>query len=250
MSTLSPGGVFNAGIKRHYRGFEFVVFQLTDPVTGVPYTGGVTGTNLDPAHVIATVILPSGIIHVKSASPPNLTLTLGGDGMYRMVLWGEGVSGGHDVDLSEEGDCMLKIQPVGAEFNPLLMTYQVRSELDVQLAILPSVGPSDAPQITGCLSIHRWWSKDFLDFPVTAVGASGGRTTVVTALTIQLSDLTIPNIVQISGADLHEGADGNVYFTKPMLGLTGARAINARVTFNYKGKAFRRDFPIEIPLAA
>jgi hypothetical protein len=243
---MNAGGVIDLGVMRHYRSSEEIYFGLTDPTTGVPYDNGVLNTN-----IAVTVYLPDGSTHVKSTSAPAFTLTLGSGGFYRLLLWGESQTGGHDVDLSQTGTCLLLIQPVSSEFSPLYFQYHVQPELDVQMAVTYAPGPSNTSLITGCISIHRWWSHEWLDFPLTATGAFNSRTTVITDLSVKITDKdSASNLVNLSGlstagGDFSENAfDGNVYFTKQVLGITGARVLTAHLSFVYSGYTFHKDFLI------
>lgn len=246
MADVQTGGCIDLGEMRHYRNIEPIYFGLCDPTTGVGYAGGVIGTNIQ-----ATVYLPDGTTHDKHTSAPAGTLTLGGNNYYRLVLWGEEQTGGHDKDLSQVGTCGLLIEPVANEFFPLFMQYHVRPDLDTQMAVTYVPGPSNTSLISGCISIHRWWDHNFLDFPLTATGASGGRTTVITNLSVKITDKdSTSNIVSLSGlatagGDFSENAfDGNVYFTKAITGITGARVLTAHLAFTYSGYNYHKDFVI------
>jgi hypothetical protein len=244
--AIQNGGTIDLGVMRHYRSVEPVYFGLTDPTTGAAYQAGVLGTNIQ-----ATVYFPDGTTHDKSTSAPALTLTLGNNGYYRLILWGEGTAGGHDVDLAQIGTCGLLIEPVANEFFGLYMQYHVRGDLDPQMAVTYVPGPSNSSLISGCISIHRWWNHEWMDFPLTATGAALGRTTVITGLTVKITDKdSASNLVVLSGlstagGDFSENAfDGNVYFTKAITGISGARVLTAHLSFVYSGYTYHKDFLI------
>jgi hypothetical protein len=249
MATVRTGGIGSWGVKDFYKSNEPVYFQLNDPTTGDPYSGGVLGTN-----VKVKVFNPAGSTHDKDAnSPPAFTLTSLGNGMYLMALWGEGASANsHDFDLKLEGTYGVKIYPTAAEFATQVFTYDVVKQLDAKLAVTYLPGTAGSDQITGCLSIFRWKTKQHMFSPLTATNrdASEGTQTLQN-MTITITDKdSTSNIVSLSGTDLVENTfDGNVYFTKAINGITGARVLTVRLKFQYINDTAQTSsvFDFEIP---
>jgi len=234
MATTSAGSAQYAGTKRYGIGVESVLFRLVQE-DGAPFSGGVLGTT-----VKATVYFPDGSIHDKHTSPPANTLTLGGDGFYRLVLWGEPQIGGHDVDLAQVGLCGLKIYPTTpGDFIPVAMMYEVRPDFDVKLGLSYLPGPSSAPQISGCISIHRWWDHKHYFSPLTATNRPDGTASVISNLSLAVTDRAAnTNLIVVSGTDFVENTfDGNIYFSKTVLGITGARVVSATLKFNHAVRA-------------
>lgn len=243
MSNLAfpVGGVIDLGVMRHARSSEAVYFGLVDPVTGFPYTGGALQTN-----ITVTVYFPDATFYVKSTGAPAGTLTLGGAGYYRLALWGESLD-----DLNQVGTHGMLVQPVTSEFSPVYFQYRVEPEFDVQMAVTYAPGPSNTSLLTGCISIYRWWSHEWLDFPLTATGAALSRSSVISNLSLKITDKdSASNLVNLSGlvtagGDFAENAfDGNIYFTKAITGITGARVLTARLSFTYHGYSYSKDFTI------
>jgi len=256
----TAGGMLYAGPKRHYRNSESIFVNLTKQTDGQPYTTAVVSANLDPAHVLMKVVLPDGNVHTKSASAPEFTMVHAENaqpnGHYRVQLWGETIAGGHDVDLAQAGEAYLVVAPVGTEFNPICVGFTVETNMNATLGVTWAPGPSNTDLIRGCLGLTRWHGERF-DFPITATGAvlvgtSTPRVTVVSSLLLKISDADNANILTLNSADddFTEGADGSVYFEKAIAGLTGNRALTARVQAVYKGKTFDKEFPLQLPDAA
>jgi len=261
--AISIGGSSWLGTKRHaFTLGEQVEFSLTKP-DGTPYTNGTIGAGLSETirttEVKAVVLLPTGATHNLHDSPPGLAMRHLGDGVYALTLWGEGSVSPHEVCLSSVGDYGLKVLPVAAEFNPFCGQYAVRAEWDVQCAVTYIPGASGSDQIAGLISIHRWWNHAQLFKPLTATGAPNGRLSVINTLAVTISDAsgTIATFTHASG-DFSEGADGNIYWAKAVMGITGARSLTARVTFTYvtavsggvQMDSYAKDFPIVAPMAA
>lgn len=254
MATTSGGNGINFGVHRHYAWsfypYESIFFNLVTDA-GVPYQNGVLSTN-----VKATAYFPDGTNFDLHTSAPANTLLLGNNasGLYRLILWGEGAAGGHDAVLAQVGTIGIRIYPTAGEFIPLAGFYEVRPDFDVNLAVTYLPGTSGSDQITGCITIYRWWSKDRLEFPLTATGAARG-TSVISSLTLKITDKdSSSNILSLSSGttgDFSENAfDGNLYFTKAITGLTGARVLTARIQFTYKGYIFNKDFLLPSRFAA
>ena len=233
MATVHSTAVVNWGIKNLYNTSEPVYFQLCDPATGDPYTGGVLGTN-----VKVKVFLPTGATHDKDAnSPPALTLNSVGNGMYLMALWGEGQSANdHDLDLAIVGTYSVKIYPTAAEFAVQTATYEVLGNIDCKAAFTYVTGTSGSDQIAGCISIFRWRNRNHLFSPLTATNRPAGQgAQVIENLTLKITDKdAASNIISLTASDFTENTfDGNLYFQKDITGITGSRVLNARVEFNY-----------------
>ena len=232
------------GERKHFAPYEVAYFKLLKQSDDTPYTGGVFGTT-----VFASVYLPDGItVWDKTTSPvPAFTFTEINTGLYRLALWGEGQPNGHNKDLSQEGDVLLQVRPAASEFWPITQLFSVRSDFDVKFACTSVPGPTAGQDIlSGVISISRWFKKTLLDKPLTAAGALNSRTSVITGLSVTITDKNGSTLVTLSGADFFEGsADGDVYFHKTIAGLTGAKMLVARVTFDYVGVHVVRDFPIQ-----
>ena len=242
MATIQQGGIDDLGVMRHYRGSEVIYFGLTDPTNGAPYANGVLNTN-----IYITAYFNDGTTWDIHASPPALTLTLGGAGFYRLALWGDpqgaGSYSGHDVVLAKVGIHGLWIRPVAAEFNPIYLQYEVQPEFDAQLAVTYVPGSSGSDQITGALSIYRWWSHERLTKPLTATTGDATNSVPISSLTLKLTDKdSTSNILSLTQSDFSENAfDGNLYFTKAITGITGARVLTARLSFVHKGFTYAKD---------
>jgi hypothetical protein len=205
---------------------------------------------------------PTGGTHDKDAnSPPANTLTSLGNGMYLMALWGSGNSANsHDSDLALEGTYGVKVYPTAAEFATQIFTYDVRADFDVKAAFTYSVGTAGQDQISGCLSITRWNPQVTFFAPLTATNRpAAGGTQCLYNLSVVITDKDSgSNILSVSSntvGDFTENTfDGNVYFTKAISGITGARVLTARVKFAYvtglPTSTWAFDFPLPARFAA
>jgi len=238
-----PGTSNDFGVMRHYRASEDLFLELSK-ANGTPYVGG----SLGAADIKVTLFFPDGTTKAKhTGTIPAGTLTSLGGGLYRLKLWGEGKPAGTDVDLAQAGRCGVLVEDGSgaAHFANVGGSYDVRPDFDVQFAVAYVPGSGGSDQISGAFSFHRWWSHELMLAPLTG-------TVPITGLTLRISDKdSVAALVTISGADFVESAfDGNVYFTKPISGVTGARALTARLTGSWKGFAIQHDFLIQVPVAA
>lgn len=227
------------GVMRHYRSSEDLFLHLQDS-SGAD----ITGVTLGALSMNCEVVKPDGTTYSKTTGQPGSTLTSLGQGMYKLKLWGEGQSAGVDGDLNQVGNHTVRIWHGTGAFLSQTIAYRVAADWDIQLAVTYTPGAAGTDQLTGSISFYRWWSKERFSSPIT-------RGVPITSYQLKISDVTTANLTTVSGSDFTEGiGDTNLYFTKAILGLTGSRALNARLTFTYSGIVFTRDFPLIARFAA
>lgn len=223
------------GVQRHYRSSEYIYVLLQTPA-GVAFTGG----TLAAGSIRCTLSFPDGTTKDKHTSPPANSLLELGNGLYRITLWGSGQSSGvDDVDLAQVGRVGVIVYSNTGAFETVAGHYDVRPDWKPKLAVTYLPGPSGSDQISGAITINRWWSNEKMLLPIS--GTPG-----ITSLTLRISDKdSVANLLNLSvgaGELVENTFDSAIYFAVPIAGVTGGRVLLARLSGTYKGSTISEDF--------